>query len=299
MATINPNLLGQVYYAALPMCLSVLEQELGLVSLEFIPKDGPLSLQTNDGQFEKLFLPPDFSIGRTTMIDKAWQIKDPQIFANQLSKEGKCCLVDIGANVGLFTRQLLHWAPDKIHEVYMYEPDPFNYELLKKNIPRDSKKTFVNSAVSSSSESSKDFFKDPLNSGNYSFYQELMPTDGYERINVSTISASSQIDAWRSSGLPIFYKSDTQGHDILIACSCGLDLWKQVKCAMLELWPIRRLSDEHDQFLNDFASILDLFPIKVFGDNLKVNITTSEVFDFLNDSNHSTKDKDIFLFKDD
>jgi len=293
MKTDYDNYISDLFTSALPLCLNILQDHRGLKALEFIPKEGPLSLKEKD-KYLSLFLPPDFAIGRTTMLNNCWQIQDPMFFSNTMTYYKQCCLIDVGANVGLFTRQLLNLSQDKINKIFLYEPDLVNFDLLIKNIPSNKNTVFENAGLSSLEKAKEKLFKDPNNCGNYSLYENAMFSSNTEYVNVLMKSAQKESQKWLTTDLPLFYKSDTQGHDITIASALNLEVWKNIKCAMLELWPFEKINYD----LEKFAEILNLFPYKVFSDAPQKLISVNDIMEFIN--NHQAtphSSKDIYLSK--
>lgn len=291
MATINSHELAALFSTALGFCLKVLREDFGLIALEFMPPSGILQLADQTGTPQPLFLTPDFAIGRTTILSRHWQRQDPDFFAQHIHHaDTNFALVDVGANIGLFTRQLLSLARNRIPAIWCYEPDPGNFELLRRNI------AFVQGidlrqAALSSSQLTATLFKDPDNAGNYSLAASAMPRAGCISIAVPTVSALSQEKEWLSSGMPILYKSDTQGCDMMIASSLSNTFWREVSCAMLELWSLPGV----DYDVSAFADVLDCFPRKAFSDQRSNSVGTTDVIRFLKENGR--EGKDLYLWR--
>jgi len=256
--------------------LKIMRDYYGLVSLEVMPEgSSQLSLPIN-GKPRTIHLPSDSIIGASAFIDKSWDPAKPKLFA----KVAESCtdgivLVDIGANVGLFSRQCLSLIPN-IAASFCYEPHPGNFELLTRNIGDVPSVNLFRKGLSNSSGNLV-FYEDPNNVGNYSLNPAAMPAD-YRQSTVEILDASTQEIFWLSYNKPVFYKSDTQGHDESIATSLSDDFWTRVKVAVLELWRIA--GKTYDR--NRFSSILDSFPYKVFQSRPTLNVGSNSVIEYLN-----------------
>ena len=69
-------------------------------------------------------------------INQEWEQEKPKFFKELTKKrvdDGIVTLVDIGANVGLFTRLCLISLRQKAH-AYCYEADATNYKYLELNL---------------------------------------------------------------------------------------------------------------------------------------------------------------------
>lgn len=105
------------------------------------------------------------------------------------------------------------------------------------------------------------FHLDPENTRNCSLNQSAMPL-GHDcaTITVSVRSAGLEAERWLSTGAPIFYKSDTQGHDELIATSIATPFWDRVFAGIFELWHIDKPQSSEEQL----TVLLDQFAHKHF-----------------------------------
>ena len=255
--------------------LKIMRDYCGLVSLEVMPdRSSQLSLTIN-GKPSTIHLPSDDIVGASAFIDRSWDPAKPKLFAKvaQSCPEG-IVLVDVGANVGLFSRQCLSLISN-IAATFCYEPHPGNFELLTRNIGGVRNVNLFRKGLSNSSGNLV-FYEDPNNVGNYSLNAAAMPANYRESV-VEILDASSQEIIWLSYNKPVFYKSDTQGHDEIIATSLSEQFWHRVKVAVFELWRIS--GKTYDR--NRFTSILDSFPYKVFQSKPTVNVGSSSVIEYL------------------
>jgi FkbM family methyltransferase len=205
---------------------------------------------------------------------------------NELIQNGKnsYTLIDIGANIGLYSRQSINIFK-KIDKVFAYEPHPNNYFLLQKNL-ENIKNVEINMFGLSSVSGNLKFYLDPANNGNYSLNKNAM-SEIHEQINVDIKDALEESRKWiNSSDDDFIYKSDTQGHDETIVSAIDPSFWPRVKCGVLELWRI----GGKDYDMDSFVRMLDSFPCKMFEKNPGKNVTSSEILQFLNSSDGISED---------
>lgn len=262
--------------------VKILKEICNVKNVEFLPKDGSaLAIPLRPGlafsnEARACVVPLDYVMAPLIITRHAWDYFEIEFARSVIPPSLKAfTLIDIGANVGLFTRQMLA-AFDQISDVYLYEPDPENFGFLKRNLQAFPNLKRYNFALGVRSES-VEFYRDSSNSGNYSLIKSAMPQDNVEKIEVEVRSAKSTSEEWVSSGLPIFYKSDTQGHDETIATSVSSAIWPSVFAGIFELWQI----DKPEFSLDVFGAIIDQFPNKKFLQEPHRMVTTKEVMDFI------------------
>ena len=249
----------------------------GLRSLEVFPEQGsPLHLTSKYNKDIPLTLPADEVIGAKTFLAKQWDLSKVNFFrslADVISTD--LCLVDVGANIGLFSRQFASQFRG-VKEAFLYEPHPENFEYLKRNLADWQVRHVLVNAALSDAPGTLDFYEDPSNCGNYSLNLNAMP-DNKTQITVDVLAAQSEERKWLSSGLPIFYKSDTQGFDEKIATALSLEFWASVRCGCFELWRI----EKPECNVGKFTQILESFPNKVFESNPTARVETQDVLNYL------------------
>jgi FkbM family methyltransferase len=167
----NLNQANQFYDRVVPAAIHLCRDWYGLNSLEFRPRDGsPLQDRTNSSVklvADRLMCP--IALGR-----HRWQIEELEFAKRVCIGPEPITLIDIGANMGLFSRQLLI-AIAAIAKVYAYEPERENFACLSHNLaPFDCERSMIEAAISDSSGEAE-FYLDPTNSGNYSLAVSAMP----------------------------------------------------------------------------------------------------------------------------
>jgi FkbM family methyltransferase len=244
-----------------------------LRTVEFMPRDGsPLGVQIQaepSSRTVKLVADPlmcPIVLGR-----QCWQVEELQ-FAKRVCTGGEpITLVDVGANMGLFTRQLLIALP-AIVEAFAYEPESQNFACMVHNLEPFRGKVISIEAALSSKAGKMQFYLDPTNNGNYSLNPAAMPP---KRIisSVETKKAAVECAAWMDRGRRVFYKSDTQGFDEVIATAIQPEFWPRVFAGIMELWCIKKPPFDAEVL----AAILDSFPNKMFLANSDMRVSETPV----------------------
>jgi FkbM family methyltransferase len=275
---LNLNIMDviQSFRASFPTNMKIMRSLYGLRALEIFPGDeSPLRL-ISEGNEIPFIIPTDDIIGTPTFLTQKWDCQKVEFFATKINElNQKICLVDVGANIGLFTRQIAS-KTSLVDRAFLYEPHPENFYFLKRNLERWTAKHKLLNAAISDIEGSVDFFEDPTNCGNYSL--NIHANGGkHGIIKVDCIKAELAEAEWLSTGLPIFYKSDTQGLDEKIATSLSITFWEKVQCAALELWRIKKPTFDEEKL----EVILNSFTFKAFESNPSRIVQTNEVFEYL------------------
>ena len=119
-------------------------------------------------------------------------------------------IMDIGANIGCFA---VYAGEKGYKQLYCYEPEPSNFDLLKENTKHLKKCKLINKAILSSysNDDKIDFYipKNKVNMGSCSSYV----TRGRDKISVGTINFKDELDKIK----PNIIKMDCEGaeYDLL------------------------------------------------------------------------------------
>lgn len=254
-------------------------------TIEITPKPGTLLClpATPDATFR---LPLDYVIAPFVIVAHCWDAETIKLSGDIVrGRPGGATLVDIGANSGLFTRQMLGACPEFRH-AFAYEPHPENFKCLQHNVASFDCVRARNYALGPNADT-LDFHIDPDNCGNYSLNPSAMPKgQDCTKISVPVKSAASETQDWLATGLPIFYKSDTQGHDELIATSVDGAFWDKVFAGIFELWRIEKASWAIDRM----SLLLDQFPHKRFLRDPGTPVSTTDILGYLAGNDGASND---------
>jgi FkbM family methyltransferase len=241
--------------------------------IEFVPRDGsPLAVHIQGeplGRTVKLVA--DRVMGPIVLDRHRWQVEELEFAKRVCTGAEPITLVDVGANMGLFSRQLLAALPT-IVEVFAYEPEPQNFACTVHNLePFRGRVTTIEAALSNES-GQMEFYLDPLNSGNFSLIPDAMPQIHF-KTTVETRDIAVECAAWMNGGRRIFYKSDTEGFDESIVTAILPEVWPRIFAGFIEIWRIKK--PPFDTAL--LASILDSFPNKIFLANADTHVSETPV----------------------
>jgi FkbM family methyltransferase len=260
MKSLNKHLLERLIAHRPSRALVLCAEAVGVSRFAYrVPPGSPLFRQ---GDGEILELPVDKVITRSVLEHGNWQLQDLQ-FVSAHAPKGPLVLLDIGAHIGLMTRQLLHLFPNVVAAV-CYEPHPGNFSLLSHNLAHLHNCTLLQAAVGAVS-GELTFYEDLHNTGNYSLSIDSMEGREHRVNSVDCLRACDEEFLGRlppgAADVPIIWKSDTQGLDELIVTSLSEDFWRRVPVALMEISRIRR--PELD--VNRLRSFLESFPVRRFG----------------------------------
>ena len=259
----------------------------GIKTIEYGPIDNSI-LFSGESKQSSLFLNCDGSICPTTIRDTCWGKRSFDFFNHALGKSNfeKIILIDIGANIGLFTRQIIG-TTCKIENAFCYEPSIDNYKLLVKNTKFSEKIITINAALGGLSGKEK-LYLDKTNCGNHSLFDDvILDQNKITPETVYILSTKSESHKWIKSSLPIFWKSDTQGMDEIIATKVPLEVWKEfIFAGTIELFASEKKQINTEKFIK----ILDLFSYKAFDDKPKENLNSDYIIKYIEEDIYK-KDK--------
>ena len=237
-----------------------------------------------------LALPFDKTMAPAVLAQAAWQPEEIAFLSRLLTRD-RYTLLDIGANVGLVTLQILQAQP-KVKAAICVEPDPQNFACLSFNTARHGATVVRHNVALGGEEGTAEFFRDVRNIGNYSLNPDAMRGQDFERAAVTVRDAERFLAEQRPSlmAAPLIWKSDTQGYDELVISKAPADIWGNVQVAIVELWRIQKPAFDADAF----RAKLDAFPNRRIGSGPQV--TTDEVMTFLSGADYAHDD--LYLWRD-
>ncbi len=192
-----------------------------------------------------LIMPDDQVMAPAVLAQAAWAYQNIEQFSACLNPEKSYTLLDIGANVGLFSRQLAHCVPT-IDRMICVEPEENNFKALKYNLHHlGSRVEFCNFALGSADEE-QELFRDSANIGNYSLNPDAMRQRSFSSTVVEVRETSAWMHAMLKAEGALLWKSDTQGFDEVIVALTPFEIWQRIDVALIELWRIAKPEFDHD-----------------------------------------------------
>ena len=257
------------------------------------PPESPLSFINSKGIPQPISFFPDDYIGKNILFYHSGN--DPSLLlsitelAEKLSLK-EVTLFDVGANIGLFSRQLKKSLGSRLQNINAFEPHPENFRLLSKNLESIHGVSLHNFGLSYKDEIIK-LNIDSRNTGNYSFVESAIKKHqfgGYEEASVRNVYKVME-ELCKDLPGPFIYKSDTQGFDQLIACSIPTWFWEKVSIAVFELWRLP-LSNSNSYNTESFEKIISRFSNLRFKRNFDVPVSVKDVVKFLSYSDYKHDD---------
>jgi FkbM family methyltransferase len=208
----------------------------------------PVGIVLIDAQGSKMYV-DSRDIGVTPfLLEWGFYEKYETALFKRLVKKGMA-VVDVGANVGYYTLLAAHLVGDD-GKVFAFEPDPYNFDLLCKNIELNGFRNVipVRKAVSSKSGKRK-FFLDKNNLGGHSLSEANVRTGAS-----ITVEATSLDDYFKNTDYKVdVIKMDVQGleMEVLEGMTNMINRNDNLKI-ITEFWPmgIRNSGSSPMGFLN-------------------------------------------------
>ena len=248
-----------------------------------LKQDGPLGRQG-----DRLSLPHDSVMGPNVLKSASWQAETIAFFGEHLDGARRYTLLDIGANIGLVSRQLLHAHPC-IAACICVEPDPGNFQALAANLAVfDRSRTTLFNCALGLDDGSAVLFRDRANIGNYSLNADAVRGQAYDERTVVVRDTADWMHQTVPTDGPLIWKSDTQGHDELIVAQTPWSVWDRVECAVIELWRIGKQPFDTAMFREKIAA----FPHRTIAGE---RVTAEEALDYASDTDG--RFVDLFLWR--
>ncbi len=239
---------------------------------------------------DSLALPFDRAIFPTVAAHGAWAPETQEFLRQHLDAGRRYVALDIGANVGLFTRQAARHR--NLARFHCIEADPGNFRALRYNVGDlpDARCSLWNVALSDH-DGEATFFRDAENAGNYSLNQDAMRDRRFDVTRVRSVETGGWMreHVRLDDGDRLVWKSDTQGCDELIVSLTPMQIWDRVELAVIELWRIRKPAFDGDAFRRR----MEAFPNRSIG--LGQRHDTDQILAFLSgtDWHHA----DLYLWR--
>jgi FkbM family methyltransferase len=239
---------------------------------------------------DTLLMPFDQVMYPAVLAGGAWSKEILEFVQQHIDPSRRYVVLDIGANVGLFTRQIALRLPNA-ERFLCVEPEPNNFHALQYNLGRLGPRVSLWNVALSDSDGEARLFRDSRNIGNYSLNDDAMRNRTFDTVTVRCAA----VDRWMRDHVRldeqqhVIWKSDTQGYDELIISLTPMELWERVDAAVVELWRIKKPRFDQDAFCRR----IDGFGKKSIGiGNL---CTTAEILQFLHGDDW--RHQDLYLWR--
>ena len=242
-----------------------------------------------------LEIPQDQVIFESVKRWGAWELEESEFLASGLRKIGKLpnvkrALLDIGANTGLVTLQVMNLSKTDI-EVFLFEPIPRHVSAIKHNL-KDFSNIHINEFALSDENGTSEIFTQATNHGNTSLLKSVVPHD--ERIStpIQLVDTGEYCANYFKGFDKYAIKCDTQGMDALILSRIPDVMWKNTEVAVVEVWALPEIYERDVTHLLTMFQYFKYFSWSPKSQNIK-NI--SEIGDYwLSKSGDS---RNLFLSK--
>tara|TARA_B100002019_G_C21260567_1_gene596474 strand:- start:63 stop:980 length:918 start_codon:yes stop_codon:yes gene_type:complete len=247
---------------------------------------------------EILFLPNDVQI--TWQLMRYGELNYPisKIIQTKLNKKSKFIFIDIGANVGLVSRQVNH-ENKNVDKFICVEPVKNTYDCLTMNTSVLKNLKLFNFGLGIKNEK-KNIFIDKSNHGNASLEKTMMKLSKYkkyysEKIVIKSVKTFFNLIKNDIKNHKLIIKIDTQSFDELILSQIPMDVIKKTVLLNYELTSIDGVKKQKI-CINEFKKRILNFN-KIWSEEIK-NIDADWLVDELNNNlSQSNIETDIYLMK--
>jgi FkbM family methyltransferase len=204
---------------------------------------------------EIILLPEDEVMYKFVKAYGYWEVHESKFFIsriNELETEKRLVLLDIGANCGLITRQVLNGITHGI-KVVAVEPLPSHLVALESNLKpfRDLHEINVIDAALDFSPGEKTIHRNLKNSGDTSLVEPVNSMESFEKEIVKTLSPLDFANEFVDKNFKIFLKIDIQGLEAEVLKT--FNFWDDVYAAVIEISALKSIRK------SDVAVVLNHF----------------------------------------
>jgi FkbM family methyltransferase len=230
---------------------------------------------------DELFLLFDNIITPKVLLHGYWDVFVINFIKENTKKNNNYYFVDIGAHIGLITRQVAN-LNIKIKKFFCFEPLKLHFNLLKKNCSFIKKINFYNYAIGVKKDKKK-IYTNKLNSGNSSLIRINKSQYQYTFV-LEANTTLKKIIKDNHIQKNIIYKSDTEGFDEMIFLSLEQNIIKKIDIAILEISNFKFLLKNLNTFVNkikNFNLIKDDKGVNLNLKTLKNKLLLKKAFNLL------------------
>lgn len=177
---------------------------------------------------ENIVLPIDSIILPSILKTGTWESHIVQL-VKKYSKKKKFVLLDVGANIGLISKQILN-SKIKIYKTFCFEPDKEKIKLITYNLSKYKNIKIMNYGLGKRDINMK-LFKNIYNFGDTSFVKKTQNFSNAKIKNINNFFSKNL----SSNKFPIIYKSDTQGMDEEIILALKEKFFEKIEILIIEV----------------------------------------------------------------
>ena len=252
-------------------------------SLLELAADGPLGKAG-----DTLIMPDDAVMSPAVHHNAAWDPQNVDLFAAHMDGAKSYTLLDIGANVGLFSRQLGNKMPN-VERFICVEPDQNNFRALRYNLSALADRVKFCNVALAAEDGATEIFQDRENIGNYSLNPDAMRGRPYVTAPIQMRETRAWMLETVGTDEPLLWKSDTQGYDEAIIAATPMDIWQRIDVALIEIWRIAKPPFDPAEL----RARLACFPNRQLGDEM--NVSVEQIMEYL--SADDWQFKDLLMWK--
>lgn len=212
-----------------------------------------------------LQLPSDRTISNFVRQRGTWELDECRFLVDEiralesLKQQSKNVLfLDIGANAGLISRQI-RTLLDRDIDMILIEPIPLHVGVINFNLSKFSPNPAIQifQGALSDKEGTSQIYIQTNNRGNTSLFKDAMLGHSSESTQIDLLDTAKFSQRYLCNYSSIVLKSDTQGFDARILSLIPLNIWKNIRAALIEVWALPDI-DEHD--ITKLISIWEKLP---------------------------------------
>jgi FkbM family methyltransferase len=243
-----------------------------------------------------LELPQDRVIFESVKYHGCWELEESQFLARGLKrayeKSHNIALLDIGANTGLVTLQIMNLA-NTTNEVFLFEPVPRHASAIRQNLKKFTN-FHINEFALSDQNGEAEIFTQATNQGNTSLLRSVVPEIDMMKSSIKLVETKEFCDNFLNNFDKYVIKCDTQGMDALILSRLPEHIWKNCESAVIEVWSIAEVKKQDvEVFLSMCQEFENVSWYPLDGKENKIEI--SEVSEFW--LSKSGASRNLFLSK--
>ena len=241
-------------------------------------------------------LPKDGMIFEYIRLRGEWELDESKFLANELKRvctqeSDGVALVDIGANTGLVTLQVMNLA--KTNNIcILFEPSNQHASAIRSNLKSSNFEYMVNEFALGSFDGEAELFTQVTNSGNSSLLESVVPLDEKSAQTVRVVNTKRYFEEEISNFKKFIIKCDTQGYDAVILSRIPKSVWDKVEAAVIEVWALPSIQETD---VHRLLEVLRIFRLVSWDSQFRECVDLDSVSHFW--LSKSLKQRNLFLKK--